>query len=1078
MTYGRPETIQSLNKRTTQNISNIFNAVQNSQQKNTLLKSTGTPTGRVQDTTAVDSPTNVVVIIDTPSGDIPLPLTTPGLGGFILPSIDDDVTIMFMGDVPTAKFDFTIQLGFVQEEILDEEGEIITPTVTFPDTTVGVPEIDSNTGNTTKLVFNTLDMGLTWSVTNSIGIFDGLDIGMTLAGIRAWIDGLPDATMNSPGFLQVFPSDHIALKVMKGIIHERDAFVQFMVEGVVGWLESDESGIFGDIWTIWKDTLEGVLDWVENLPTTTMDNEIEFLRVQDGDHIAVKVLKGIANDLPEFVKTVAEGVKGWLEGDESGILGVLYRSISTTLIGVFEWIDATFVGPIRDFVGYLKTTYDTTNENDSVIIRTLNTIRAVIGDIGDLVLNWWNNSENSVVAFLRDYITTPISEFLGYLKTTYDATNENDSVITRTLNTIRAVIGDIGELVLNWWNNSENVAVAFLRDYVTEPIGEFLQYLGDSYNNSTQTTVAGKTLDVFSKIVVDIGAIIGRWISENATAIFNGVQSAIEGAYTWLKTDVFVTATNIVAGLGQQWEDILSIANNTLQRVLGIIQAAYPWVVTTIEGAMGFLETNALSAWNWLVSLTEDGGSLIIDAIDRAAEFFKSATAAAEGIAGSISEGATDILTSLQELLFDDTTPLAFAEEAATGQIMHEIDDDDGTIKAAIDNEIVTALNAWRDAIGLAAAETIGGIATGIESFFDGLSGGGGETADISDLANRHLSNLESVTRITRPLTFETNTDSVGSTNSIGYDVGNSMFLKTRQSSDSFFFQSGGITQLELKDKSLRIGRVASFPGGSPNGTIAAVGDTVVVKMHGKPVDLSTLVGTGGEVPETSFGFTPLTEDQREAGAFWVPLKAYTTGNVTVSFLEEAFGSVMGSCGVVFDPDQLGSPSSTIRFCIKMPYSDGVAPAWYLFNANGRHSSIRNTGVRYNLLTYGRKRISIGGGPDSNFPSPYPSGDSRFFGYYNDDNDLDGRISWSQGTNLSDRKVIPEDSVLNPAGNFILPSDVSAIPNLIPYREDLRGSSFEAEQFFGNDDGYVGISRDDVRLYVKIAGYWYYWRGQ
>ena len=51
---------------------------------------------------------------------------------------------------PQPKFDFTIQLGFVQEEILDEEGEIITPTVTFPDTTVGVPEIDSNTGNTTK----------------------------------------------------------------------------------------------------------------------------------------------------------------------------------------------------------------------------------------------------------------------------------------------------------------------------------------------------------------------------------------------------------------------------------------------------------------------------------------------------------------------------------------------------------------------------------------------------------------------------------------------------------------------------------------------------------------------------------------------------------------------------------------------------------------------------------------------------------------------------------------------------------------------------------------------------------------
>ena len=52
--------------------------------------------------------------------------------------------------------------------------------------------------------------------------------------------------------------------------------LNFIVEGVVGWLEGDESGIFGDIWQFYKDTLEGVLSWIENLPTTTMGNPIEF----------------------------------------------------------------------------------------------------------------------------------------------------------------------------------------------------------------------------------------------------------------------------------------------------------------------------------------------------------------------------------------------------------------------------------------------------------------------------------------------------------------------------------------------------------------------------------------------------------------------------------------------------------------------------------------------------------------------------------------------------------------------------------------------------------------------------------
>ena len=68
------------------------------------------------------------------------------------------------------------------------------------------------------------------------------------------------------------------------------------------------------------------------------------------------------------------------------------------------------------------------------------------------------------------------------------------------------------DLVLNWWNNSENIAVKFLRDYVTEPIGEFLQYLGDSYEeaegtNDPLTNVATKVYNTFFKVVGDIGVI-------------------------------------------------------------------------------------------------------------------------------------------------------------------------------------------------------------------------------------------------------------------------------------------------------------------------------------------------------------------------------------------------------------------------------------------------------------------------------------------------------------------------------------------------------------------------------------------
>ena len=157
--------------------------------------------------------------------------------------------------------------------------------------------------------------------------------------------------------------------------------------------------------------------------------------------------------------------------------------------------------------------------------------------------------------------------------------------------------------------------------------------------------------------------------------------------------------------------------------------------------------------------------------------------------------------TSLQELLFNDNTPLAFAEEAATGQIMHEIDDDDGAIKAAIDTSIFDVFDAWRDELGIAASNTINGIIDGFSDFFSGLggNGGGGSTTDISGLADRFLSNLEETTTINQPLTFVSQENTVGASdsNSLGYDEDNNMYLKARAPGRSLFLQLQGLTHLE-----------------------------------------------------------------------------------------------------------------------------------------------------------------------------------------------------------------------------------------------------------------------------------------
>ena len=240
--YGRSETTQSLNKKTSQTISSIFNTIHNSSQKNTLLKSTPEFVPSVGgDVEVVVSPTNIVQTIEASSGEIALNLGIEGIGGFRLPNIDGDVILTFEGIIPTDKFVFTLEMGFVHVPIPDEDGNPTNdPEIVFPDAAMGIPAFESSANTTVKLDFNTLDRGLTWSVSNSINIFGGLDLGEILAGVRAWIEGLPVATEDS-GILQVFPTEPIGTKIIKGLAHEGIVFINSIAKAVTDWLNDPDS---------------------------------------------------------------------------------------------------------------------------------------------------------------------------------------------------------------------------------------------------------------------------------------------------------------------------------------------------------------------------------------------------------------------------------------------------------------------------------------------------------------------------------------------------------------------------------------------------------------------------------------------------------------------------------------------------------------------------------------------------------------------------------------------------------------------------------------------------------------------
>ena len=1068
MTYGRPDTTQSLSKKTTKDLTDIFNTFHNTSQKNTLLKSS--PMVSASDDTIVvtDSPTNVVITIETSSGDIPLPLTTPGLGGFIVGSITGDVTIMFVGDIPTDKFDFTIQLGFVHEEVLDEEGEPINPTVTFPDSTVGLPDIDSNTGNTTKLVFNTLDRGLTWSVTNSIGIFDGLDIGATLAGIRAWIDGLPDATMDNVGFLKVETTDLIATKVMKGLVHETASFTQFIATGVLEWLDNDE-GIIGKIYDVWKDHIEGVLEWIDglpdategndilflrvqdgdniaikilkgianegqlfldtivsnvtswlagessgllgilyrsitdtignvlvwidNLPTSTEGNDIEFLRVQADDHIAVKILKGIANDLPEFIRTVAEGVKGWLNGDESGILGVLYRSISTTLIGVFEWIDSTFVGPIREFTEYLKVEY-TAAAGNNVITKSLNTIRSIFGDIGALILDWITSNASAVFSLIQDSLLATYDWIAGGISgivtSVTDAIGEFTANIVRWLQDDEGIIGKIYDA----WTDSN--LVSYISGFVSDPLGTITTALGTQWNKVTN-------------LISEVGSSITTWLG-NQGSIILGV---VDGAYTWLTTNLADLISNIQLGLGV--------------------------------------------AWDWLVGLAVD----IRTGINYVGTLFRGGVSFATLVASSIASGVTEVGETLSnigsavnDLLFGGLLPEAFADEHANTQITASINsEDDDTIGGKIKDTFATFwsdFDSTVDTVGQTLDEILAGIATAI---------GGGTQTPSTGGADRALSNLEDVA-INKALNFDNDTGGGNMSRSIGY-TNDDLYLKLPDKDNSVFIQGNDrndnseddVTLLSIGQKKLRLYDQTNSLEGEANGTMAVYGDTVLMKVGGVVKNFAA-IGTGGEIPDIVTDNTLIIRNSS------------SSESATGVELDTEFGTERGTIGV-WCPNSVSADSDArdIFVYLKSQFD------WFGHRMTRRVDNSRTlVGTAYGTST-ARKRIKwTTSGNDDSTLALAGNVEGRIYLHQESDDADDGTFGVVSGGGLYvvDHGDAREVSATDDAGQTI------PLLDTIPTITLSTITSAVLNTAFGSGEGSMGFNRNSRDLFIKINGYWWY----
>ena len=446
-------------------------------------------------------------------------------------------------------------------------------------------------------------------------------------------------------------------------------------------------------------------------------------------------------------------------------------------------------------------------------------------------------------------------------------------------------------------------------------------------------------------------------------------------------------------------------------------------------------------------------------------------------IEGIFGEGTTSLSDGIENILEG-------LGDAVWGGITHL-----GTL---ITNAITNAWDMFWDDLGISgnAPSDLANIIQGVADYFTNLITGGGGGGDSTTLALRDLSNLNN-TNLNAPLTFNATNTNTGPNerNAIGADR-DSLYFKTPSFSfSSWHFQAGESTNImQLSNRSIRLFPYSGGREPQSNGEIVASDSTIKVRVNGVVKDLADIgTGSGGGTPTDPTdpvdpdptdpgtvppGFTQLTDDQRAAGATWIPMVSVPTTNPlpTPDQLDGWFGSAVGSIGVVH-PANVGSSSGPqIYLFTRMPED------WIYTTFQGpQFSTISNTGRRTSSLTYPERSVLVSSSTNrtpssSSIMAILPNPSAGDFGAHYESDDIDDGAWWFYDANdnlLTQRR----DGFLNAtsASGTAAPT----IPKLPVLTVNNPPNPAALEAVFGVDDGAIGISLIN-RLSIKIAGYWYY----
>lgn len=716
----------------------------------------------------------------------------------------------------------------------------------------------------------------------------------------------------------------------------------------------------------------------------------------------------------------------------------LNNAVKNGLAGAVSWVNAANANIQSVINGWSKTTW------------------TGLADFSSAARQWWDDITTGAIGWLKNLNSTARTAIDAAAEWVATATANVQNVISTARTQIRTALGAIYTTLEDWWNTFRNLPGVKL---AIKLVGEFwngldslgrtaLQTAADLFSGKTSVqaiigSLAGKTLDI-SKIIWGGTGILTPFQSDG-TYESNPPVSTNAFDYIWSKIfgDIRIRGSGstrqarprqIGEWFTQEYQKIIDAIFASGTNIVNSISTSLFGVALTpaVRNAIKLVGDTFSGSTSWTIKAIEllfASGTNIVNNISTAlfGTGFTAVARSALKLVGNFFSGAANVGTKIIQAVF-------------------------GLSYTTLSSGLIAAM---KDIFGGA-----GSLLQSLQNFL-------GLTPGAPSGANVNLTNLGNAVMINKPLNFDSDSDTVGSdsSNSIGYAMNNDLHIKLSNSSNKAFLQFGTSNDLELTNKSIKwAGHSSADP--VSNGEIKRVGSNgLKVKVNDVVKDFANIPDENVTPPPT--GFTPLTTDQQNAGAFWIPvLRDGNPTNTTTLQLDTAFGTAAGSIGLVIPNTVTSASAQSIYFVWK------TSGAWLGANFTAVFGPQSNTGRRATALTYQQRstrlKTGISSSPqagDTDITNP-STGD---WGVYEQDGDADDGAFWIyENTSLLSKRRTRDFGSRTASGTA--PTELAA---KIPSISSAAGAS-ALESVFGADDGYIGYVAAGNRLYIKAGGYWFY----